>query len=315
MPKLLFRLAASLLQTFEPKLNILMYHRVMPEPDPLRPWEIDQQQFRKHMQWISGNFNVIPLAEAVEQLKNGTLKRRSLAITFDDGYLDNATHALPVLQEFDFHATFFCTSAWLGGGQMWNDKVIESVRLWEDDTLTIDELDLYDLPLASIAEKNKAIASILPKLKYLPTAERQIIAERLESKISELPQLMMHAEQIKQLHAAGMEIGGHTHSHPIIAQLDDQSLQNELTTNKQMLETIIGEEISLFAYPNGKSGTDFRSDQSKLLKQAGFSMAVTTEPATAGRASELYELPRFTPWDSTKNRFLARLLQIQLESR
>ncbi|EGG99865.1 hypothetical protein imdm_557 [gamma proteobacterium IMCC2047] len=311
MPKLLFRLAASLLQTFEPKLNILMYHRVMPEPDPLRPWEIDQQQFRKHMQWISGIFNVIPLTEAVAQLKNGTLKRRSLAITFDDGYLDNATHALPVLQESDFHATFFCTSAWLGGGQMWNDKVIESIRLWEGDTLTIDELDLYDLPLASIAEKNKAIASILPKLKYLPTAERQIIAERLESQVSELPQLMMRAEQIKQLHAAGMEIGGHTHSHPIIAQLDDQSLQNELTTNKQMLETIIGEEISLFAYPNGKPDIDYLKNQIGIIKQTGYKAAVTTQTAIAAKGTSDYELPRFTPWDNSPAKFLLRLLLIR----
>jgi len=312
MPKFLFRLAANLLQTFEPRLNILMYHRVMPEPDPLRPWEIDQQQFRQHMQWISGVFNIIPLSEAVAQLKSGSLKRRSLAITFDDGYLDNATHALPILKEFGFHATFFCTSAWLEGGQMWNDKAIESIRLWPKSTLSIDELALHDLPVASFPDKNKAITTILPKLKYLPVAQRQVVADRLASQVSELPQLMMQPEQLQQLHTEGMAIGGHTHSHPIIAKLDISALQTELTTNKNILEGVIGEPINLFAYPNGKTNTDYRREQIEHLKNAGYTMAVTTESATASPKSALFELPRFTPWDKSKDRFLARLLQNSL---
>lgn len=307
MSKFLFRLAANLLQTFEPRLNILMYHRVMPEVDPLRPWEIDQQQFRQHMQWISGIFNVIPLSEAVEQLKKGSLKRRSLAITFDDGYLDNATHALPILKEFGFHATFFCTSAWLEGGQMWNDKVIESIRLWPKDVLSIDALKLKELPVKSLAEKNKAIETILPILKYQPPAQRQEIADSLSARVSELPQLMMQPEQLKQLHAEGMGIGGHTHSHPIIANLDDISLIEELSTNKQILETIIGKPIKLFAYPNGKPEIDYHCKQIQHLKDAGYSAAVTTEVGAVNLDSKRYELARFTPWDKNRLKFLARL--------
>jgi len=310
MPKFLFRLAANLLQTFEPRLNILMYHRVMPEPDPLRPWEIDQQQFRQHMQWISRVFNVIPLSKAVEQLKNGTLKRRSLAITFDDGYLDNASEALPILKEFGFHATFFCTSAWLEGGQMWNDKVIESIRLWPGKTLSINALDLKELPVESLAEKNRAIETVLPKLKYQPPTQRLEIADSLAAKVSELPQLMMQPEQLKQLHAEGMEIGGHTHSHPIIANLDDEALEKELSANKHKLEEAIGESIYLFAYPNGKPGTDYREEQIQLLKSAGYTMAVTTEPSTVCSKSNLFELPRFTPWDQSQYKYLLRLLLV-----
>jgi len=308
MPKFLFRLAANLLQIFEPKLNILIYHRVMPEADPLRPWEIDQQQFRQHMQWISGVFNVIPLSEAVVQLKNGTLKRRSLAITFDDGYLDNATHALPILKELGFHATFFCTSAWLDGGQMWNDKVIESIRLWPEDSLTINELDLKKIPVKSIAEKNNAIELILPKLKYQEPAQRLKIADALANQVSNLPQLMMHPEHIQLLHSEGMEIGGHTHSHPIMAKLNNESLKIEITANKQKLEKITADKIKLFAYPNGKLATDFHNRQIKALASEGYDAAVTTEVGKAHQKSTVYQLPRFTPWDTSSNLFLARLL-------
>lgn len=308
MSKFLFRLAANLLQAFEPKLNTLMYHRVMPEPDPLRPWEIDKHQFRQHMEWISGVFNVIPLSEAVEHLKNDTLKRRSLAITFDDGYLDNFSEALPILKEFGFHATFFCTSAWLESGQMWNDKVIESIRLWPEDTLTIDALELSELPVKNIVDKNKAIETILPKLKYQEPTQRQKIADLLSAKVSSLPQLMMQADHLKRLHLEGMEIGGHTHSHPIIANLDDESLKKELTINKHNLEKVIGDKISLFAYPNGKPGTDYRINQIHQLKNAGYTAAVTTKANIASQNSNTFELPRFTPWDKSSSLFLARLL-------
>ena len=308
MQKFLFRQAANFIQAFEPKLNILMYHRVMPEPDPLRPWEIDKKQFRNHMDWISEVFNVIPLSDAVDQLKTGTLKRRSLSITFDDGYLDNATEALPVLKEFGFHATFFCTSAWLNGGLMWNDQVIEAIRNWPEKTLRIDSLHLTDIPVKTIEEKNRAIETILPILKYQEHNKRQGIANTLSSQVSELPELMMRPEHIKLLAEQGMEIGGHTHSHPIIAKLDSQSLEDEISTNKRILEEITDTQIKLFAYPNGKPNKDFRVDQIEQIKHQGYVASLTTEAGVAGQSSKLFELPRFTPWDKLVNRFLLRLM-------
>lgn len=311
MQKFLFRQAANLAQAFQPKLNILIYHRVMPEPDPLRPWEIDAQQFRKHLEWISGVFNVIPLAEAVQQLKTGTLKRRSLVITFDDGYLDNATIALPLLKKAGLHATFFCTSAWLDGGLMWNDQVIESIRRWPDKTISVDELKLKSLPVQSIQEKNKAIESILPKLKYQEQDKRQAIADALTARVDGLPDLMMQREQIKLLYQEGMGIGGHSHSHPILSGIDDETLKEEIEKNKQILEATLQTQLTLFSYPNGKSQTDFRAEQIRFIENAGYVASVTTEMGVASTQSDLFKLPRFTPWDKTQNRFLVRLLVSQ----
>jgi len=308
MQKFLFKYVANLLQSFEPRLNILMYHRILPEPDPLYSWTVDAKQFRNHMKWISGVFNVIPLSEAVDQLKNGTLKRRSLAITFDDGYKSNISEVLPTLREFGFHATFFCTSAWLEGGQMWNDKVIESIRRWPDNTINIEELNLVELPVSNYEEKKAAIESILSKLKYQKPEKREKISDALASQVSELPQLMMKPEHLKLLHTQGMEIGGHTHSHPILAYLDKESLKKELTTNKQLLENIIGKPIKLFAFPNGKPETDFSQDQIQQIIDSGYIAAVTTETHIASQRSKLFGLPRFTPWDTSSFSFLFRLL-------
>lgn len=308
MKKFLFRQAVNLLQVSKPKLNILIYHRVMPEPDPLRPWEIDAQQFRQHLEWISGVFHVIPLTEAVQRLKKGTLKRRSLAITFDDGYLDNATQALPLLKEFGFHATFFCTSAWLNGGLMWNDQVIESIRRWPETKISIKTLNLEHFPVQSLDEKNRAIGTILPKLKYLPHDRRQKVAAELSAMIEGLPELMMDRNQIKLLHDNGMEIGGHSHSHPILSGLDDKKLKEEIEQNKQILEEIVPTQLKLFAYPNGKSHKDFRPDQIQHIEKMGYIASVTTEMGATSNDAHLFELPRFTPWDKTAARYIMRIL-------
>lgn len=280
----------------------------MPEPDPLRPWEIDKERFRNHMEWISGVFNVIPLSDAVENLKNGTLKRGSLAITFDDGYLDNATEALPILKEFGFHATFFCTSAWLDGGLMWNDQVIESIRLWPEKRLSIDHLGINSLSVETLEEKNKAIEKILPKLKYLEHSMRQELAMSLISRFDDVPELMMDRKHLKLLQEQGMEIGGHTHSHPILSQLDDTSLELELAINKKTLESAIESPIKLFAFPNGKPGLDFDDKQIPSIRNAGYLASLTTAPGTASSATNLFKLPRFTPWDKHRSKFLARMI-------
>lgn len=307
MQDFLIRQATNLLQLTEPKLNILIYHRVMPEPDPLRPWEIDANRFRLHMQWIRNVFNVIPLPKAIDQLKTGTLKRRSLSITFDDGYLDNATVALPILKELGYHATFFCTSAWLDGSPMWNDQVIEAIRAWPENSISIEELDFFELPLTTLEDKNNAIDMVLTKLKYIEHAKRQEITCRLASKIHCLPRLMMNPEHILHLKDQGMEIGGHSHSHPILANLNDIELSEEINKNKSILESIVGTQLVFFAYPNGKPNIDFRDDQTHQIVNAGYESALTTEAGTASSRSDLLRLPRFTPWQKSRSRFLAGL--------
>lgn len=279
----------------------------MPEPDPLRPWEIDQKQFSTQMRWISKVFRVIPLPQAISELSEKRLKRRSLAITFDDGYLDNATHALPVLQSFGLSATFFCTSAWLDGGLMWNDKVIESIRHWPQSSINVPELKITSLPVRTILEKNQAIQTILAKLKYIPHDKRTIIAEKFLEAVQPHQEIMMRPEHIKQLYNAGMDIGGHTHSHPIMAQLENTSVLEEIVINKSLIENILDRKIQSFAYPNGKLGYDFHLKHKHAISSSGYTCALTTEPNIATQDTDFYQLPRFTPWDIDQFKYLARL--------
>src|SRR5882672_3382138 len=142
---LLLQAAQRLQRT--PRLSVLIYHRVHAQRDPLFPDEPTAAEFAARMRWMGANFDVLPLAQAVQGLKRGDLPRRALCITFDDGYADNHDVAMPILRQLGLPATFFVSSGYLDGGCMFNDVVIEAVRQARVKTLDLASLGLGQYPL------------------------------------------------------------------------------------------------------------------------------------------------------------------------
>lgn len=309
-----YRFVASRLSPAGPRarLSILIFHRVLPETDPLFPGEATIETFDAQMSLLKSVFNILPLPEAVARLKAGSLPARAAAITFDDGYVDNVTHALPILQKHGLHATFFIATSYLNGGRMFNDTVIESIRQCSLDTLDLNELGLGLHPLGTAAEKAVAIGTILPQVKYLPLDAREEIVADIARRAGAdtLPDdLMMTTAQLRHLHAAGMEIGGHTHRHPILAGLTPDETRAEIEAGKIWLENTLGNHVRLFAYPNGKPGTDYLHEQAGIVRELGFDAAVSTQRGISTIMSDLHQLARFTPWDTHPTAFGLRLLQ------
>jgi len=105
-----------------------------------------------------------------------------------------------------------------------------------------------------------------------------------------------------------MEIGGHTVDHPILRLLDERQARAEIAGGKRRLEEITGAPVTLFAYPNGKPGQDYGPRDVELVREAGFVAAMSTMAGIADRASDVFQVPRATPWDRSPSRFGARLL-------
>jgi peptidoglycan/xylan/chitin deacetylase (PgdA/CDA1 family) len=292
-------------------VSILIYHRVIAEPDPLVPDEVCAREFDWHLTVLGRWFRVLPLPEAVARLRNGTLPLRAACVTFDDGYADNVTAALPILRKHGVPATFFLAAAFINGGRMWNDTVIETVRRAPGNTLDARAVGLDTLDIATPDLRRRVIDRLLAALKYLPLEERQRRAGELGAAAAcELPSgLMMTTEGVRQLHNSGMAIGAHTVNHPILAKLDPERAANEIRDSKARLEAITGASVSLFAYPNGKPGFDYCREHVDMVKKLGFEAAVSTARGVAHAASDPFQLPRFTPWDRTPRKFLLRLLQ------
>jgi len=306
-----------MLGPFSRCLSILIYHRVIAEPDPLIQGEVCAREFDWQLTVLGRWFRVFPLPEAVARLRNGTLPLRAACVTFDDGYADNVTAALPILRRHGMPATFFLATAFINGGRMWNDTVIETVRRAPGNTLDARPVGLDTLDITTLDLRRQVIDRLLMALKYLPLDERTRRADELSTATAcELPSgLMMTTEEVRHLHKCGMEIGAHTVNHPILAKLDPERAGNEIRDSKARLEAITGASVSLFAYPNGKPGLDYCREHVDMVKELGFEAAVSTAYGVARAASDPFQLPRFTPWDRTPGMFLLRLMQNTFRTR
>lgn len=293
------------------RLSILIFHRVLAQPDALMPGEPDSAEFDALLEAVAQNFSTLSLSEAVRHLSAGSLPPRALCITFDDGYADNAEIALPLLQRHGLPATFFVATEFLDGGRMWNDSVIESVRRAPGPQWDLSALQLGEHTLGTAAQRCQAIAAILNQLKYLPLPQRLEKVQALVGHVGQpLPDnLMMTAQQVRSLRRAGMEIGGHTRSHPILTKLAPEAAREEMRAGKMRLEEILDEAVTLFAYPNGKPNQDYAAEHVLMTRELGFQTAVSTAWGSAQRDSDIFQLPRFTPWERAPQRFILRLAQ------
>lgn len=115
---------------------------------------------------------------------------------------------------------------------------------------------------------------------------------------------LLNAGELREMHAAGMEIGSHTDSHVRLTETDDARLQQELNRSRAALEDILGEAVTSFAYPYG--AWDERC--ADAVKQAGYASACTTQTGWALRDNDPYRLRRLTVFNhDTLGRFVRKL--------
>ncbi|MEJ2346942.1 MAG: polysaccharide deacetylase family protein [Gammaproteobacteria bacterium] len=293
------------------RLPILIFHRVLPSRDPLRPGDPDAATFEWQMKLVARQFNVLPLSEACERWGQRSLPARALCITFDDGYADNVELALPILKRHGLHSTFFIATGFMNGGRMWNDTVIEWVRGLQEGELDLRSLDLGVRSIRTIEDKRSTLGAVLTSLKYLPLERRlEHVGKLVDDRADRLPtDLMMTDAQVNELLAEGMEVGGHTVNHPILARVDHDTALWEIQEGKRQLEEITGHAVRLFAYPNGKPGIDYGPEHVQMVREAGFAAAVSTAWGAGRRSSDLFQLPRFTPWQRSPTQFHMEMMR------
>lgn len=236
------------------RLNVLIFHRVLAQPDPLFPDEVDAARFDEILGWVKSWFNVLPLDEAARRLADGSLPARAAVLTFDDGYADNHDIALPLLRRHGLPCSFFVATGFLDGGRMWNDTLIESIRRSALPTLDLrglqdgrgDDLGLH--VLGDTAHRRAAIAALIGRVKYLPPEPRLACVNAIATRAEVAPpdDLMMTGAQVRALRAAGMQIGAHTVSHPILATLQPQQAADEIARSRDVLQALLGEKVGLF---------------------------------------------------------------------
>lgn len=307
---LMFLLSNLLKIESKKNLSILIYHRVLPEKDYMRPNTPTQKEFDRQMEIIAKYFTPISLSDALKRMKEGGLPKNSVCVTFDDGYSDNETIALPILKKWNIPATIFISTGLINGGIMWNDIVIESIKLQENKTLDLRryELGVYDISTEN--KKNLTAESILKKIKHYDKNLRTELVEYIRSMNSEIlsSNMMLTSRQIINLVDSGVEIGGHTVTHPILSKLSKIDAYDEILNGKEVIESITRKTCRYFAYPNGRPKVDYLPEHVDMLKNIGFEAGLSTTWGVSNNDSDRFEMARFTPWDKNPTKFMIRLL-------
>jgi peptidoglycan/xylan/chitin deacetylase (PgdA/CDA1 family) len=265
--------AAGLLMPdwMQARLSILIYHRIQLHPDPLLSTGPDADTFDWQMALINRYFNVLPLSQAIEALKKGALPPRAICVTFDDGYADNVHVVLPILQRYRISAAFFIATGYLDGGRMWNDSLIEAIRHLPGSWVDLSDYELGCHAIATLAEKRRSLRQLMYQLKRLDPLQREQMVREITAPVAGkiAPDVMLSSRQVVELHAAGMEIGSHTVTHPVLLKQSSETAWLELIDSRKTLETLISEPVRFFAYPHGKPGMDYGPDQVALVRKAG----------------------------------------------
>lgn len=298
------------------RLSIFIFHRVLAHPDPLRPSEPDVPRFERIVDFLVRYFQVMPLSRALRALREGRLPAAAACITFDDGYSDNLLLAAPVLQRHAASATVFVATGFSDGRRMFNDDVIEAVRMTPGD-IDWSEFGLGRHRVGDDGARLELIRATLSDLKYRALGERSEIATELARRagLAGTSNLMMTPSQLRTWQERGLEVGGHTVNHPILARLPEADAYAEIGEGREQLAQWLGVAPEAFAYPNGMPGRDYGPRDIGLVRRAGYGCAVSTARGAAAPGVDLYQLPRFTPWDRSMWRFGLRCADTLVRSR
>jgi peptidoglycan/xylan/chitin deacetylase (PgdA/CDA1 family) len=290
---------------------VLMYHRVVHAIPDTYGLCLTPERFRDHMAMLRRDFVPLPLTDITTHLADGTLPAGVVAITLDDGYLDNLTTASPLLQENEIPATFFIPTERLSErSEFWWDTV---ERVLMSEYQVPDRLDLSDLGGAiyktqTAADRNIAQIAVSEYIRGLAADFRDVVLDRIVTwaAIDVSPRethRRMVTDEVRELAGRpGHTIGAHTVHHLSLPTLPAGMQRYEMNDSKAVLEDIVGREVATVSYPYG------RYDATTIALAAElFEIAVTVQPAAVTVATPPRALPRIDANPFTAQQLAERL--------
>jgi peptidoglycan/xylan/chitin deacetylase (PgdA/CDA1 family) len=318
-----------------PGALILMYHRIADEDSD--PWGlcVKPQHFAKHLEVLRKMVRPLQLHQLTQEMDAGLRLHRSVAITFDDGYVDNLQNAKPLLERFDIPATVFVSTGYTGQDrEFWWDELErlflqprqlpETLQLkiegqhyqWELGTDAHYSQEAFARDRLWQAEHQKT-PSVRRSLYYSiwrllqplrEEARRQLLDELLtwadakpQARATHRP--LTQAEVLDLERESPIEVGAHTVMHPFLSALPISSQKQEIQQSKTHLEEILGHPVRSFAYPYG----DYTKDTIAVVREAGFTCACSTNKGSVKRQSDRFQLPRVGVKDWDRDEFARRL--------
>jgi peptidoglycan/xylan/chitin deacetylase (PgdA/CDA1 family) len=305
-----------------PPILILMYHRVIDVA--IDPWNlaVSPSNFEQQLKVLKSSGLLVSLSQISEIIYGNEKMKPSIALTFDDGYMDNFLNAKPLLESFLAPTTFFITSKNIGQQKsFWWDELAElilekpilpqflSIKLeksasfyfdLKEEKVLTEELNLvhkaWNATLTPPSLRSQLYIALWQILGPMDYEDQQAIMDKLRNWAGLTTSgknghnFSMTGEQLQLLSESPLfAIGAHTLTHPVLSGLPRERIRNEISENKLFLESNLNLSVDSLAYPSGK----FNEMVKEELKDMGFKMAFTTNPKPVVKKTDPLQIGRF----------------------
>jgi peptidoglycan/xylan/chitin deacetylase (PgdA/CDA1 family) len=292
---------------------VLTYHGILPAGYKIIDPELDgnlvsADSFRQQLTLIKEQYNVIsPKEFGLWCETDRELPPRSVLLTCDDGLRNTLLDMLPILQELDLECLFFVTGASLGqtATMLWYEELY-LMFLAVPGSLALELPEFGVRAVVSRRDKRSLWWELVRNLsQYDPNARRTLLerirmylklavgwdAEYREEPALSRRFLMLNLAELHELADAGMCIGAHTLSHPVLSQSAPDRVWSEISESKHNLEEALGHEMWALAYPFGDLSSVTRREV-QMAERAGFQCAFLNVDEDFGTQTPKFSLPR-----------------------
>lgn len=288
---------------------ILLYHLVFPDNTPKGAWNaglvLRLAQFKRQITWLTRNFSVVSLDEYItEYLGSGSVPKKKIALTFDDGYKEVFDLVAPFLVEKKVPATFFANTSHLNDSELlW---FVYFNALCSERCYPSVEINSLAYPLTSFRSSMLAWRLLIrlarqsgDPIKYSRDfAKKYPLPPHIISKY-----IGLGADQIRQIGASEfLAVGGHTTSHPYLDQISAEEQVVQIRSNKELLESLSGKPVKFFAYTSGV----YNGQTIAIVKQLGFKAAFAISPRKIS-SEPIFEFPRVDIYSPSMLKFKLKL--------
>jgi len=294
-----------LLRTLFPNRSVavLRYHAVVDPQDNFYASpgiSMPVKDFERHVRYFAKRYRILSLDEVVEALQSKQpLPANTVVFTFDDGYADNF-RAAQILKAHGASGTFYLTTDCIDRREpLWLVEVNHHIQTSKSERLRLQVNGTsYDLPLSSAAEREQAKRQVVRIIKGNDLAVReqvrhQIREQLMNSNWQEIAEgVMLNWDQVRQMAAEGMVIGGHTMTHLNLPNASKDDAFHEISGCRFVLEKKLGRAIRHFSVPNSGPYEYYNEEVKQMVSRSGFLSSVTSAHGFVDRDSDLFELCR-----------------------
>jgi len=312
--------------SFADRALILLYHRVAECRPDSHLLCVSPRHFAEHLEVLQRWGMPLALRDLTVSLRAGRIPPRGVVVSFDDGYADNFSYALPLLERAHVPAIIYASAGYAAGaGEPYIHELERAILLrrdlppefglridrteyrWNSGTATREGATRTDWPVWPESARERIYLEVCQILRGLTAGERERAMQELRAQLGagpavEEPRLMLSRDELRALAAHPLvEIGSHALNHVVLANLDRGAQADEIRLGVQALQDIVERKVESFAYPYG-SPWDVGRQTIALARELGLREACANTPGQVVPGSNPYWLPRFLvrDWDGVE---------------